>query len=222
MRQNESQNNGMLPAGSNGNNPTNHDAVLVGLITGVTSAVLAEHARELSNRTLEPVVQYVYVPTGAEISVLRRYWIAGYPPSVNMIAQNPVCACATIAADVIRSAAGHLDAGFTTIDAVLPPGADAGNICQRINDQTGLAMSHLRVVLDAAVDRVILTAPNGGDTTAIALVGHLNLLAQSSDPHGRCSRQSDVQRCGRCRAPRRRRAPACAPSAGWQAIDRCC
>lgn len=150
MRQNEPQDNGMTSSGSSSNKIAKYDAVLVGLITGVSSAVLAEHARDLSNRTLEPVVQYVCVAAEAEMSVLRRHWIAGHAPTVDVIAQNPECVGCAIAGDIIRSAAQHLDAGFTTIDAVLPPGTDAVHMSQRINEQTGLVTSHLRVVLDAA------------------------------------------------------------------------
>jgi len=215
MRQNEPQGDGISPSGSSSNKLTKQNTVLVGLITGVSSAVLAEHSRDLSNRTLEPVVQYVCVVAEAKISVLRRHWIAGHAPTVDVIAQNPDCVGCAIAADVIRSAAQHLDAGFTTIDAVLPPGTDAVHMSQRINEQTGLVTSHLRVVLDAArihadvhcsddlhssemvswsgdqrwvahatiglvtaADQVVLTAPNGDDATAIALVRHLNPAAR--------------------------------------------
>ncbi len=124
-------------------------SVRVGIATGVSADVLSGHARELSNSTLEPVVQYVCVSATAGFAVVRRHWIAGHAPNVDLIGEDPDCVGCTIAEDIVRSADNNRDAGIATIDVILPPGTDAVHLAQLIDAQETLMTHYHRVVLDS-------------------------------------------------------------------------
>ncbi|MCX6459149.1 MAG: GTP-binding protein [Actinobacteria bacterium] len=134
----------------------------VGIVTGTRSADLAEHARALSNQTLEPVLQYVFATASKQHALLRRHWLAGLAPTVTLIAENPDCIGCAIGADLIRFAA---DNDTSQLAAILPPGTDATHMAQTVDRQPHAHTRYVRALVDAHTVMADLASNDDLDNT---------------------------------------------------------
>lgn len=135
-----------IGSGSDAPVPTNAPTECgVGIVTGTRASSLTEHARHLSNQTLEPVLQYVYATTDGRSALLRRHWLAGLAPNVNLIVEEPPCVGCAIRADLMQFAVDHQP--HRTV-AILPTGTDPRHLAHSIDQHDGLHVRYLRTIVD--------------------------------------------------------------------------
>lgn len=118
----------------------------VGIVTGIRGVSLTEHARHLSNQTLEPVLQYVYATTDGRAALLRRHWLAGLAPNVALIVDEPPCVGCAILADLMQFAVENRPPRTV---AILPAGTDPRHLAQSIDHHEALHVRYLRTIVDA-------------------------------------------------------------------------
>jgi G3E family GTPase len=117
----------------------------LGIVTGTRNSELTEHARALSNQTLEPVVQYVYATAGDQPALLRRHWLAGHAPNVVVVAHDPACVGCAITADLKEFTAEH---DPRRIAAMLPAGTDATHMAAVIDGDPQLHVRYVRAIVN--------------------------------------------------------------------------